>query len=154
MDLNRRSFSGLLIVGAIQAAGRTDGPAVEEDVFSAANRERRLRRLPALSWNDRLAAVARRHSERMARLRFFSHTDPERGDLADRLEAAGVAYQACGENLYRQSGMPDSASGAITAWLRSRGHRSNLLSSLYRKTGVGVAVGSGGEYTITQLYLD
>jgi|SRR5687768_12117777 len=154
MSLNRRYFVGALFAASMQAARRpVDVLAVEERVFGAVNRERRSRGLAALAWNDSLAAEARRHSERMQRHRFFSHDDPDRGGLGNRLRAAGIRYQASAENLYRQSGPADPASAAVAAWLRSRGHRMNLLGRAYRETGVGVAVDSAGRYTITQIFL-
>ena len=153
MSLKRRYFVGALIAGAMQAAPRSvDIGAVEERVYAAANRERRSRSLSALTWNDSLAAEARRHSERMQRHRFFSHDDPDRGSLGNRLGAAGIQYRESAENLYRQSGSADPASAAVAAWLRSPGHRASLLTRAYRQTGVGVAVDSG-RYTITQIFL-
>lgn len=154
MSLNRRYLVGALFAGAMRAARRpADVGAVEERVFAAANRERRSRSLSALTWNGALAAEARRHSERMQRHRFFSHDDPDRGSLGNRLRAAGIQYRPSAENLYRQSGSADPASAAVAAWLRSRGHRANLLSRAFRETGVGVAVDSAGRYTITQIFL-
>src|SRR5688572_4572345 len=149
--MTRRTFLGLLVLTNATAAD--DARAVEEKLFAAVNRERVARRLPALTWSDGLANEARKHSEAMDRRKFFGHRDPIRGPLSDRLRAAGIEYKACAENLYQQSGLPDPASEAIRAWLRSRGHRSNLLSRVYRSTGVGVAVTSGNRYTVTQIFL-
>jgi uncharacterized protein YkwD len=143
----------LALVTAAGGAAAGDARTIEDKLFIAVNRERQARRVPALAWSDELANQARRHSEAMDRRNFFGHRDPERGRLSDRLRAAGIAYKACAENLYQQSGLPDPAAEAVRAWLRSRGHRSNLLSRVYRSTGVGVAVSSGNRYTVTQVFL-
>jgi uncharacterized protein YkwD len=154
MGVNRRALVGLAFAGVVQAARRTeDARSVEERVFLAVNRERRSRNLPVLSWSNALAAEARRHSREMERRGFFGHTDPERGTLINRLRSANIEYDACAENLYKQSRSTGASSAAVAAWLRSRGHRTNLLSRIYRETGVGVTVNSKGRYIVTQIFL-
>lgn len=122
-------------------------------VFDAVNRERVRRRGKALVWNEDLAEAARQHSESMARHGFFSHVDPRRGDLVERLKGAGIRYSACAENIYTQSGGRDAVSAACAAWMKSAGHRANILNAQYGLTGVGVAVGRGGKTFFTQIFL-
>jgi uncharacterized protein YkwD len=153
MKLNRRNFVGLMAFATIRANPAGDARNLEAQVFEAANRERLQRGLPALNWSAALATEARLHSERMARYGFFDHRDPERGNLAKRLKAAGIRYRACAENIYRQTGWEDSGSAAVKAWMRSRGHRENLLGRAYRSTGAGVAVDSSGHCLVTQVFL-
>ena len=154
MALNRRGFLGTALVSAARAARPADAiRAIEESIFESVNRERVARKLPALHWNNQLAAEARRHSEEMDRKRYFSHNDPQRGNLGRRLDAAGIDYSACGENLYAQPRPHNAAPAALKAWLNSRGHRSNLLNAAYRETAIGVAVGSNGRCSITQIFM-
>ena len=122
-------------------------------VFDAVNRERVRRRGKALVWNEELAEAARRHSESMARNGFFSHVDPRRGDLGERLERAGIRYSACAENIYTQTGGRDAVDAACAAWMKSAGHRANILNPQYRDTGIGVAVKKSGEWFLTQIFL-
>ncbi len=154
MAIDRRTFVGSMLTGAVQAAGPANDPrSIERGVFAEVNRERESRRIPALAWSSRLAAVARRHSEEMARQQFFGHADPKRGALSERLRAAGIEPTACAENIYAQSRSTDAASAAVAGWLQSRGHRSNLLNRSYRQTAVGVAVDARGQCLITQIFL-
>lgn len=149
----RRAFVGLT-AGVVQAEpGLESVRAIERNIFDAVNRERRSRRLPALVWSEVLAAEARRHSEEMARKGYFGHRDPKRGALAERIRAAGIEYTACGENVYGQARLAGAATAAVNGWMGSRGHRSNLLSAVYRETAVGVAVDAGGRCKITQIFL-
>jgi uncharacterized protein YkwD len=143
--MNRRRFF-LVLAGTLRANE-------EENLFAAGNRERNRRGIAELSWSDAVALEARRHSERMAGEGFFSHRDPEHGDLGKRLRAAGIRYRACAENLFRQSSSSKLASAAVKAWLGSRGHRTNLLNRMYRETGIGVAVDSQGHRLVTQIFL-
>jgi uncharacterized protein YkwD len=154
MALTRLSFLGAAICGVIRAARQPGGArTVEEAIFVAVNRERRARRLPALNWNDQLADAARRHSSEMERRRFLSHHDPRRGNLTERLARAGIDPSACAENLYAQSREDGVAEAAVRAWLRSRGHRANLLNGVYRETAIGVASGRGGHISVTQIFI-
>jgi len=153
MELHRRNFVAMAFARTVQAAGTASDPeTIEESVFAAVNRERESRRIPAMAWSGRLAALARNHSDEMARQQFFSHNAPQRGSLSDRLRAAGIAPRACAENIFLHYGQSDAAAAAVAGWLRSRGHRSNLLSRSYRQTAVGVAVDARGRRLITQIF--
>ncbi|KAB2953663.1 hypothetical protein F9B85_03315 [Heliorestis acidaminivorans] len=102
----------------------------------------RQRGVPAgsiiLRWHEPMADLARAHSRDMAVHRFFSHTSPYTGALADRLKSSGVPYWHGGENL--AMGQAD-AIDAHFGWMNSAGHRENLLSPTYNGLGVGVVYG-------------
>jgi len=142
--MTRRAVLGWLLAPAA-SPGRS--------VFEAVNRERVRRRGKALVWNEELAEAARLHSESMARNGFFSHVDAKRGDLSARLERAGIRYSACAENIYTQTGRRDAVDAACAAWMKSAGHRANILSPAYRESGVGMAVSQAGRYYLTQIFL-
>ncbi|HKW97820.1 MAG TPA: CAP domain-containing protein [Bryobacteraceae bacterium] len=122
-------------------------------VFEGVNRERSLHRLPKLKWSDALAEQARLESTNMMERGFFSHTDPVRGPLAERLNAAGIRWSRCSENIFREQGMDDPAESAVEGWMKSPPHREGLLDSLVTETGVGIAVSPDTEYFITQIFL-
>ncbi len=77
---------------------------LEQRVFAAINAQRAQSGLSVLVWNDAVAAEAREHSCRMAKLGFFSHDDPERGSSPERLGRAGIQSSGSAENIYRESG--------------------------------------------------
>ena len=108
------------------------------DVIELAQRVNRRRGAvgcPALIWDDRIAAVAQRHSEDMARRGYFDHTNLRGKDPFDRLHDAGIEYRAAAENL--AEGYPD-ARKALEGWLRSRGHRANLDNCAFTHHGIGL----------------
>jgi len=152
--LSRRLAIQLLATAAIgaQDAFRLPGeaPSLERRVWEAINRERRREGAAELAWDEALAAEARRHSARMAEAGFFSHCDPVRGDLAPRLDADGIPWQACAENIALLEGDEDPVAPAVKAWLASPGHRKNLLNRVYTHSGVGVAATGGDRLWITQ----
>jgi uncharacterized protein YkwD len=118
------------------------------------NELRAQRNLPPLSWNVQLAAEAQRHAQNMAHFGFFDHKDPSRGDLNDRLTAAGIAWRRCAENLYLKQGKKsDLAEEAVSGWLKSSGHRKNMLDSSFRESGTGAVQQDDGTIIIVQDYL-
>jgi len=99
------------------------------------NALRRAAGVPAVQADPRLDAVAQTYADRMAAQRFFAHVSPDGDALPDRLEQAGYAYQASGENLGMASG-PLAAHAAIE---ESPGHRKNLLDPTFERVGFGLA---------------
>jgi uncharacterized protein YkwD/uncharacterized membrane protein required for colicin V production len=121
----------------------------ELQMFDLVNEERTAAGLKALTWDDRLVPVARRHSEEMFRLKYFAHQSPVSGSPFDRLKAAGIAYSRAGENLaYAQS-----VSVAHRGLMQSQGHRENILRPEFTRIAIGVI--SAGPYgrMFTQLFL-
>lgn len=90
--------------------------------------------LSALVWDSRAAAVAQAHSRDMFDRHYFSHTWPDGRSTWDRLAARGVTYSEAGENIAWGQG---TGSAALTAWLRSSGHRANIERGSYTHHGVG-----------------
>ena len=68
----------------LASAPKLDLRAVEKLVHAAVNRERLKINLGALAWNDQVAAIARSHSQDMAKRNFFSHFNPEGEDPSAR----------------------------------------------------------------------
>src|SRR5690606_9189214 len=64
----------------------------EQEMFALLNRDRRAQGLPALSYDERLADVARYHSADMRDHQFFEHESPNSGSLDDRLNASGYLF--------------------------------------------------------------
>jgi uncharacterized protein YkwD len=127
------------------------GP-VENRVLSLVNKHRRAHDRGDLRWNEKLAEAARAHSRRMAEANFFGHEDPERGTLSERLAAAGIRRPAVAENLHRSNGYADPAHIAVEGWMKSRGHRRNMLDGSFRETGIGAARARDGTWYVTQLF--
>jgi uncharacterized protein YkwD len=121
-------------------------------VHQYVNRERSSNHLPTLNWSAQLAEEARRHARNIAGRRFFSHIDPSRGNIDRRLNNAGILWQRCAENLY-EGNTGDPATEAVNAWLRSAGHRRNLMDSMFDETGVGAAQRGDGVIVIVQAYV-
>jgi uncharacterized protein YkwD len=127
------------------------GEAVERAVLQAVNGVRRQHNVPPLKPEPALAEIARRHSCDMAKRGFFSHTTPDGGSMRDRLVAGRVRYREAGENLAMMEG-PDPAKRALDGWMKSPGHRENMLSPAFTTTGIG-ACRAGRAVYLTQLFI-
>lgn len=125
---------------------------METQVIEQINQVRRQQGLSELRFNEKLAIVARRYSEKMAEKNFFSHTSPEGDTMVERVRAEGVYYIMIGENLFKGTNLSQPVSIAVDGWMNSPGHRANILRPEYRETGVGVWR-IGNTYYMTQLFL-
>jgi uncharacterized protein YkwD len=120
----------------IRAPASTTGPIGREVVsfVKLMNAYRISRGLSPLAWDSRAAAVAQAHSRDMLDRHYFSHTSPDGRSTWDRLAGRGVTYSQAGENI---AWGQRTGRAALTAWLRSPGHRANIESDSYTRHGVG-----------------
>jgi uncharacterized protein YkwD len=112
-------------------------------------RDRRdLRRLRP---SAELETAAGLHATDMVQRRYFSHTSPGGGDLADRARRSGFAREGCswrvGEILAWGVGRRSTARRTVRAWLDSPSHRHILLSNRYGRLGLGTVYGNPAGYT-------
>jgi uncharacterized protein YkwD len=134
---------GFVTAPAAQAA------SVDPLVLKQINKIRVSKGLTRLRPMPKLNAAARRHSASLARSGTLHHNG-----FAKRIFGSGIpGLRIAGENVAYVSGC--STSGArimVRAWMRSPGHRQNILSSSFRMIGVGSALrGScGATYTTTE----
>jgi uncharacterized protein YkwD len=125
----------------------------EKRLLALMNRDRQAAGLSALVWDDRVADVARKHSEEMRRTKVVAHISPTTGSAADRVKAAGIKTAVVLENVARAYGVGEAHDGLMN----SPGHRANLMSSAATHVGVGVVLGdevSGRrEMFVTQVFI-
>lgn len=108
----------------------------EKQLFHLTNASRVRNGLAPLSWDDRVANTARKHSVDMAQHDYFSHENLQGLSPFDRLKADHLSFRAAGENLaYGQS----SSIFAHEGLMNSIGHRENILLDKYSHLGVGVS---------------
>lgn len=142
------------VAGFAAESGRPTIEAVERQAFDLQNRERRAKGLGALVWSDEIAAVARMHSENMAREKFFSHQGSDGSMVDERAERVGlVNWSAIGENIAFLRGFRDPAALAVEKWMESPGHRKNLLGPNWKESAIGAAVTADGTYYLTQVFI-
>ncbi|MEU3354442.1 CAP domain-containing protein [Streptomyces sp. NPDC037389] len=136
---------GLARPPAAQAAPAKADPraALRQQVVTLVNARRRAAGCAPLRISPQLTAAAQKHSDDMADEHFFSHTDPDGAGPGTRISAAGYRWDAYGENIAR--GQATSAA-VMDAWMRSAGHRENILDCSFEEMGVGVATPPEGPF--------
>lgn len=138
--------------GSVVFAGNATFDHREEFILFEINRIRAQQGLFQLRPNQRLCAVARRHSSNMAGTGYLSHTDSLGRDFKARLGSMVVERYQAGENVATNN-FPDSARVAVQGWCRSPGHLRNILNEKFTDTGIGVAVSAEGQVFFTQIFL-
>ena len=117
---------------------------LDHQLVRLTNGQRVGRGLPPLKAAQELHASSWFHSDWMADHNCFAHNCPGEPDWISRIKNAGyVNYSALGENI---AGGYSTASGAITAWMNSDGHRANMLSTSFREAGGGYAYSATAKY--------
>jgi len=126
----------------------------EHEIFRLVNRKRRIQHLGELEWDDDLAELARRYSEKMWRENFFSHFDPEGANVAKRAQKAKIKnWNRIGENLFSVEPISHFDAFAVKAWMESPTHRDNILDEDWTTTGVGISEADNGDVYITQVFI-
>ena len=132
-------ISGLTVVFSLHA--QTGASAAEQELFVSANRARQTQGLPALRWNDALAAAARGHAGLMAQRGSAAHGFAGEPSLASRATQAGARFVWLSENV----ALGPQVEAIEAEFFRSPNHRANILDSDMDSIGVGV-VERGGEF--------
>lgn len=112
----------------------------ESYMFSLINKERIAVGLKEVVFDDQLRDVGRAHCQDMFEKGYFSHYTPEGFSPFDRMEEAGIVYNAAGENL----ALSPNTDIAMQGLMNSPGHKENILSPNFGRVGVGVI--DGGIY--------
>lgn len=129
-------------------------PDLEKLAFALINQKRSALGLNELTWSDEAAKVARLHSKNMAENKFFSHRGLDGLMIGDRADSVGLKkWRAIGENIAYNRGYQKPTEFAVECWIKSDGHRENLLNVSWKETGVGIAIAGDGSYYFTQVFL-
>lgn len=144
-------------------------------IHARINEQRTMHGLGALAWNASLANIATRHSRDMAERNYFSHDTPEGKSFGDRYRQAafscririGNEIYAGAENIalgrlynsvtiqngiahYHWNSMEQIARMTVDGWMKSPGHRKNILTPYWRREGIGVEVRPDNKIYVTQ----
>ena len=150
-------------------------PWLEKQIHDLVNLERKKKGLSALAWNQKLSAIARKHSADMAEKNYFSHYSPEGKDFLYRYEQAGFqcnirignGIYLGGENIFQANlydtvtyvngaayydwnTEADIANQVVRGWMNSALHRKNILTPHWITEGIGISISADGMVFVTQ----
>lgn len=119
---------------------------VREQIVAAVNAERRKAGVAPVKANTDLDEAAQRHAEDMLARNFFAHESPSGTTVRERARSAGYRWRTIGENIAEGQ---LSVREVMDTWMRSPGHRRNILNPAFKELGVGLAMGSSdGTYRV------
>jgi uncharacterized protein YkwD len=139
------------------------------------NAERSKNGLSPLAWDKALSRIAAGHSRDMAKRKYLAHDSPEGEGFPERYARAGYtcririgrttyggAENIALNHLYASvttvNGVahydwnsPEKIAGkAVEGWMKSPGHRKNILTPHWKREGIGVEIAPDGKVYITQ----
>ena len=127
--------------GVSQTIQQLGATASRRATLCALNRERAARHLRALRLDTRLTHAAQGHSADMVAKRYFAH-----GDFGGRIRRSGWTRHrrswTIGENLAYGTDGAATPAAIVAAWMRSAGHRANILEGRFHWIGIGIASGT------------
>ncbi|MCK2217004.1 CAP domain-containing protein [Actinomadura sp. ATCC 31491] len=123
------------------------GTSVENEVVRLTNAERAKGGCRPLTHDARLRRAAFGHSADMAKNDYFEHDSQDGRDLVDRIRATGFTGSAWAENIAMGQ---RTAAEVVKGWMRSAGHRQNIMNCAYTHIGVGAAKDAQGQIYWTQ----
>jgi uncharacterized protein YkwD len=148
---------------------------LEKSIHGLINRERAAKGLKPLAWDAKLAAIARGHSADMAKRGYFAHASPEGADFEARYARArykcfipvGNVVHGGAENIARDDlwakittagerkyydwhSEEDLARRTVDGWMKSPGHRANILTPHWLHEGLGVTVARDLKVYVTE----
>ena len=157
--------------GVVDPKSQIEINELEKEIHRLINVQRISNSLRLLVWDDTIALIAREHSEDMVKRNFFLHDNPsgegptERGKrhgyncmkdygsyytegLAENIGQTPIYSDVlgCGSTTTLES----LAECIVDGWMTSPGHRENILTSTYTKTGIGVAYSESDNAYSTQ----
>jgi uncharacterized protein YkwD len=130
-------------------AAATPDQSPENALLAMSNGARKASGLAPLARSSTLDALAREHAQEMQKQGRIAH-DAGTGSPARRVEDAGIAAGAVGENVARGA----TIARVHRALWASPSHRGNLLFPHFDEIGIGVVPATGGGWYVTLLFIE
>ncbi len=135
------------IGGALQQCAPPPAPVVvqvsgvQDAVVGAVNTHRAAAGRGLLVVDSRLTRAAQSHANDMANRRVTTHLGADGSTAGQRIALYGYGATTWGENV---AAGQTTAAEVVGAWMRSSGHRANILGTDWINVGVAAAKGSNG----------
>ena len=125
--------------------GNINLSADEKRMLDLHEKARADKGLPKFCVHPDLQKAARAHSKEMIDKDFFKH-----GNVGSRLKHFGYGWRTYGENILYDPGSPDTTESLFKLWMKSSGHKANILNKNFREIGIGASTGNykGGKATM------
>jgi len=140
-------MAGLLLLTLSSAAQNASvfEAGGEAQILADLNQARSEAGVPPLKVDSKLSEAARQHALLLAKRHVLSHQFSGEPPLTERLRSTGLIFTAAAENV----GINTQLSDVNDMFMRSPGHRANMLNSAYDAVGIGV-VHTGPNYWVAE----
>ncbi|MCB0193729.1 MAG: LysM peptidoglycan-binding domain-containing protein [Anaerolineae bacterium] len=126
---------------------------LQQAMFQSINSHRQSYGLDPYELDTDLISLAQAHAQDMLSRGYFAHTTPEGVTLDARFEQKGLHINWTGENIQRNNkGKENTVSYALTWWMGSYVHRSNILHQQFNHIGIGVVEGPPDWYSFVLVF--
>jgi len=116
-----------------------------KEVVRLVNVERAKRGLKKVKMKTTVSSAAQIRAKEI--LKLFSHTRPSRKAWYTVLGQKKIKYSTAGENIAFGQKSPKAV---MKAWMKSPGHRKNILTKAFKYIGVGVYRKNGRIYWVQE----
>jgi uncharacterized protein YkwD len=137
---------GVVVMASPAQAAVPSTIQMQTDIVYLTNQQRVKAGCPKLRLDGDIARAARNHSAWMARTGTFSHVGSGNTSFVTRVEATGYAAPLS-ENI--AWGFRTGAE-VVNAFMKSAGHRANILNCKARSVGVGAVYAANGNPYFTE----
>lgn len=120
-------------------------------ILDKTNQIRIEKGLKPLILNEKLNEIADIKAQDMLKDEKLSHTSKRFGLTFNLLKKRGIEYKSAGENIARWHDTPEFV---MERWLKSEGHRKNILNSKYTDIGIGQAQDKEGKNYWVQIFIE
>lgn len=154
-----------------------DVERIEYLVHKYTNQERQNHDLSQLAFDPEISQIARGHSFDMAERKYFAHETPEGLTPSDRAAENGYScqkivglliYSGIAENIfqghlfdsyytingeitsYEWNSEEEIAKTTVDGWMKSPGHRENILTEIFDREGIGIEITDDHKVYVTQ----
>jgi uncharacterized protein YkwD len=127
-------------------AYKLPGKGARKATLCLINKRRAKRGMKALRQQKAQLKAAKKHTRQMLKKGCFSHLCPGEGDLIDRVSRTRYLPCNCSwgvaENIAYGHGRRSSPKKVVKAWMKSSGHRQNILNRRFEDIGIGIKTGA------------
>jgi uncharacterized protein YkwD len=153
-DASRRAYRASACAGAYTIPSQATVAQARATTLCLLNAVRASHGLRPLRQNPRLNTAAAGHSRDMVRRGYFSHGSSLSGRIISARYTSRRQAFSLGENIAFGTGRLGTPASIMAAWMRSPGHRANILQPRFRDVGTGIVLGApvpggGGGTTYT-----
>lgn len=130
-----------MYTGYLSATQAKSTSNYSSEVLRLVNAERAKVGLPAYTTTEPLTSAANARAQEITRK--FSHNRPNGSSFFTILRDYGVPFRTAGENIAYGQPTPKEV---VAVWMKSSGHKRNILNPQFKKIGIGLAQKSGRNY--------